>query len=71
MASNSALPRASYRKLAGSQRGTSLNPAAPPRAPGIAYLGIIAAEHEEAARRHRIRYDALRDGEDSEQEDGQ
>ena len=46
-------------------------PAAPPPATGIDYLGIIAAEHEEAARRHRIRYDALRGGEDDEQEDGQ
>jgi putative transposase len=34
-------------------------PAAPPPATGIDYLGIIAAEHDEAARRHRIRYDAL------------
>jgi putative transposase len=37
-------------------------PGSPPPATGIDYLGIIAAEHEEAARRHRIRYDAL-DGE--------
>ena len=37
-------------------------PAAPPPATGIDYLGIIAAEHEEAARRHRIRYDALAEG---------
>ena len=29
---------------------------------GIDYLAIIAAEHEEAARRHRIRYDALAEG---------
>jgi putative transposase len=34
-------------------------PGSPPPATGIDYLGIIAAEHEEAARRHRIRYDAL------------
>jgi len=34
-------------------------PALPPPATGIDYLGIIAAEHDEAARRHRIRYDAL------------
>ena len=34
-------------------------PAAPPPATGIDYLGIIAAEHQAAARRHRIRYDAL------------
>jgi putative transposase len=37
-------------------------PAEPPPATGIDYLGIIAAEHEEAARRHRIRYDALAEG---------
>jgi len=46
-------------------------PAAPAPATGIGYLGIIAAEHEEATRRQRIRYDALRGGEDDEQEDGQ
>ena len=34
-------------------------PGTPPPATGIDYLAIIAAEHEEAARRHRIRYDAL------------
>jgi putative transposase len=34
-------------------------PAAPPPGTGIDYLGIIAAEHGETARRHRIRYDAL------------
>jgi putative transposase len=34
-------------------------PSAPPPATGIDYLGIIAAEHQAAARRHRIRYDAL------------
>ena len=38
------------------------DPAEPPPATGIDYLGIIAAEHEEAARRHRIRYDALAEG---------
>ena len=41
---------------------------------GIDYLGIIAAEHEEAARRHRIRYDALAEGgpaPESGPEDGQ
>ena len=37
-------------------------PGTPPPATGIDYLGIIAAEHAEAARRHRIRYDALADG---------
>jgi len=37
-------------------------PGAPAPATGIDYLGIIAAEHAEAARRHRIRYDALADG---------
>ena len=51
------------------------DPAAPPPATGIDYLGIIAAEHEQAARRHRIRYDALadgrQDGQDDRQEDGQ
>ena len=35
------------------------NPAGPPPATGIDYLGIIAAEHDQAARRHRIHYDAL------------
>src|SRR6266496_4246359 len=34
-------------------------PGTPPPATGIDYLAIIAAEHEESARRHRIRYDAL------------
>ena len=34
-------------------------PAAPAPGTGIDYLAIIAAEHGEAARRHRIRYDAL------------
>jgi putative transposase len=51
------------------------DPAGPPPATGIDYLGIIAAEHEQAARRHRIRYDALageqHDGQDDGQEDGQ
>ena len=37
-------------------------PGAPAPGTGIDYLGIIAAEHAEAARRHRIRYDALADG---------
>ncbi|MBV9206871.1 MAG: DDE-type integrase/transposase/recombinase [Actinobacteria bacterium] len=51
-------------------------PAGPPPPTGIDYLGIIAAEHDQAARRHRIRYDALAEGgpgpgPDSEQEDGQ
>jgi putative transposase len=46
-------------------------PAAPPPPTGIDYLGIIAAEHELAARRHRIRYDALRHGADGEPQDGQ
>ena len=48
--------------------------AAPPPATGIDYLGIIAAEHEETARRHRIRYDALAEGgpaPEPGQEDGQ
>jgi putative transposase len=52
------------------------DPAGPPPATGIDYLGIIAAEHDQAARRHRIRYDALAEpgpghGHDGEQEDGQ
>ena len=47
------------------------DPAAPAPATGIDYLGIIADEHEQAARRHRIRYDALRRGEDDERGDGQ
>jgi len=47
------------------------DPAAPAPATGIDYLGIIADEHEQAARRHRIRYDALRRGEDGERGDGQ
>src|SRR6266702_2465762 len=53
-------------------------PAAPPPPTGIDYLGIIAAAHEQAARRHRIRYDALAEGDpapgpgqDDGQEDGQ
>jgi putative transposase len=46
------------------------DPAAPPPT-GIDYLGIIAAEHEQAARRHRIRYDALADGQQDGQHDGQ
>jgi putative transposase len=55
------------------------DPAAAPPATGIDYLGIIAAEHEEADRRHRVRYDALggapapapEPGHQDEQEDGQ
>jgi putative transposase len=52
------------------------DPAGPPPATGIDYLGIIAAEHDQAARRHRIRYDALAEpgpghGQDGEQQDGQ
>ena len=51
------------------------DPAGAPPATGIDYLGIIAAEHDQAARRHRIRYDALADGEQPPggggQEDGQ
>jgi putative transposase len=50
-------------------------PGTPPPGTGIDYLGIIAAEHAEAARRHRIRYDALagdsEDEDESAQEDGQ
>ena len=39
-------------------------PDVPPRPTGIDYLGLIRAEHEEAARRDRIRYDALAAGEE-------
>ena len=39
-------------------------PDVPPRPAGIDYLGLIRAEHEEAARRDRIRYDALAAGEE-------
>ena len=50
-------------------------PRTEPAPTGIDYLGIIAAEHDQAARRHRIRYDALADGEQPPggggQEDGQ
>ncbi|MGO9162777.1 MAG: DDE-type integrase/transposase/recombinase, partial [Streptosporangiaceae bacterium] len=42
-------------------------PAAPPPATGIDYLGIIAAEHQAAALRHRIRYDALASGDSQDQ----
>jgi len=45
-------------------------PAAPPPATGIDYLAIIAAEHQAAARRHRIRYDALASGEGQDQPAG-
>ena len=37
-------------------------PDVPPAPTGIDYLGLIRAEHEEAARRDRIRYDALAAG---------
>ena len=40
-------------------------PGTPPPATGIDYLAIIAAEHAEAVRRHRIRYDALDSDSDS------
>jgi putative transposase len=49
-------------------------PAAPAPPTGIDYLGIIAAGHEQAARRHRIRYDAPAEGgpaPEPGQEDGQ
>src|SRR6266700_2120633 len=46
-------------------------PAAPPPATGIDYMGIIAAEHQAAARRHRIRYDALASGEGQDQPAGE
>ena len=39
------------------------------RPTGIDYLGLIRAEHEEAARRDRIRYDALAAGEDGQDQD--
>jgi putative transposase len=45
-------------------------PAAPPPGTGIDYLGIIAAEHDEAARRHRIRYDALARDDSGDQQAG-
>jgi putative transposase len=46
-------------------------PGVPPAPTGIDYLGLIRAEHEEAARRDRIRYDALAVGEDQDEaEDG-
>ena len=45
-------------------------PAAPPPATGIDYLAIIAAEHQAAARRHRIRYDALAGGDSQNQPAG-
>ena len=45
-------------------------PAAPPPATGIDHMGIIAAEHQAAARRHRIRYDALASGEGQDQPAG-
>ena len=41
----------------------------PPAPTGIDYLGLISAEHEEAARRDRIRYDALAAGEDGQDQD--
>jgi putative transposase len=45
-------------------------PDAPPAPTGIDYLGLIRAEHEEAARRDRIRYDALAAGEDQDEAEG-
>jgi putative transposase len=46
-------------------------PDVPPRPTGIDYLGLLRAEHEEATRRDRIRYDALAGGEDEDEaEDG-
>ena len=42
-------------------------PAAPPPPTGIDYIGLIAAEHQAAARRDRIRYQALA-GDDTGQE---
>lgn len=56
--------RHSHPKAKPEQPGTP----APPT--GIDYLGIIAAEHQAAARRHRIRYDALAAG-DRQPEPGQ
>ena len=63
----------------GPGRPAADRPALPPQGPtpetpsraaarptGIDYLGILAAEHDEAARRHRIRYDALGRGDASE-----
>jgi len=45
-------------------------PDVPPAPTGIDYLGLIRAEHEEAARRDRIRYDALAAGEDQDEAEG-
>lgn len=44
-------------------------PGVPPAPTGIDYLGLIRAEHEEAARRDRIRYGALAAGEDGQDQD--
>ena len=44
-------------------------PGVPPAPTGIDYLGLIRAEHEEAARRDRIRYGALAAGEDDQDQD--
>lgn len=44
-------------------------PGVPPAPTGIDYLGLIRAEHEEAARRDRIRYDALAGGEDQDKQE--
>lgn len=44
-------------------------PGVPPAPSGIDYLGLIRAEHEEAARRDRIRYDALAGGEDQDKQE--
>ena len=43
-------------------QGETRGPAAPAPRPGSTTSAIIGAEHEEAARRHRIRYDALGTG---------
>jgi putative transposase len=45
-------------------------PDVPPRPTGIDYLGLIRAEHEEAVRRDRIRYDALAGSEDQDEAEG-
>ncbi len=45
-------------------------PDVPPAPTGIDYLGLILAEHEQAARRDRIRYDALAAGQDQDEAEG-
>jgi putative transposase len=51
-------------------KAKSEQPGVPPAPTGIDYLGLIRAEHEEAARRNRIRYDALAAGEGAGEAEG-